>query len=579
MRRRVKRRKENSIWERDSMKLFTMLCEYFLCVLVLFSLGQLVNGINLSVIQVMSITIPIILYFYKRKTTWKKDIIICTIYLVLLLGTPFLSSRTYDLTVDGNTYHKTAIAFINSGWNPLGEGIKEYQKTHDDIIKIQESSKADLWVEHYPKATWILAATIYHMTGSIESGKCISFIFMIMLMMISYECLRRILDKRWAFGISILLTLNPIMLSQFFSYYVDGIMGIMFIIECLLLFQLKEKEPVPKELWICLIAIASIFVNLKFTGLLCSGGIAAVFYFYDLWKNRKEKDLKTIFLRITGMFVVVYVIAIFLVGSNSYVKNTIDHHNPLYPIIGKDKVDIVTTMQPKDFNEMSHLKKFVYALFSKTANTTYDDGRPILKNPIKIDRSEIDNLMIADIRIGGGGPWYTLSLLIAFFLSIPTLYYYHKEKKDKKIGKYIGITLLSISLTMILSREYWWARYVPQFYTIPVLAVLLISYVTKDKKAPLLTTGKWILLFIIGVNLTIFLYCNAKQIQTFRDIDRQMYELKQMKDLKVVKSIETYGYDYTLQEKGVRYTIIEEQEGVEYNYVYNGNVKIPIEKE
>ena len=66
---------------------------------------------------------------------------------------------------------------------------------------------------------------------------------------------------------------------------------------------------------------------------------------------------------------------------------------------------------------------------------------------------------------------------------------------------------------------------------------------------------------------------------TFRDIDRQMYELKQMKDLKVVKSIETYGYDYTLQEKGVRYTIIEEQEGVEYNYVYNGNVKIPIEKE
>ena len=63
------------------------------------------------------------------------------------------------------------------------------------------------------------------------------------------------------------------------------------------------------------------------------------------------------------MFVVVYVIAIFLVGSNSYVKNTIDHHNPLYPIIGKDKVDIVTTMQPKDFNEMSHLKKFVYALF------------------------------------------------------------------------------------------------------------------------------------------------------------------------------------------------------------------------
>ena len=133
------------------------------------------------------------------------------------------------------------------------------------------------------------------MTGSIESGKCITLIFSIMLMIISYNCLSKILDKKWSMIISIIILLNPIVLAQFFTYYVDGIMGIVFIIELLLLMQIKPKEKIDKRLWLSITSICAICVNLKYTGLLCSGVIAAVYYFYYLIVNRKDHSILSSF--------------------------------------------------------------------------------------------------------------------------------------------------------------------------------------------------------------------------------------------------------------------------------------------
>src|SRR5699024_8732708 len=132
------------------------------------------------------------------------------------------------------------------------------------------------------------------------------------------------------------------------------------------------------------------------------------FYFYWLLKYRKEKNFWLRFRNITFHFTVVFTIAIFFVGASSYVKNTIDHRNPLYPIIGEDKVDIITTMQPKKFNQLSMIEKFGWSLFSKTENVTYTSGDPEVKWPIKVYRSEIEELVAPDVRIAGFGPLFAL---------------------------------------------------------------------------------------------------------------------------------------------------------------------------
>lgn len=568
---------ENLI-EKDSMKLFTMLSGYFLLVLLLFSLLQFVKLQNLCVIQILSITIPLVVYLLVNKEiNLKRKIATIVFYLIILIIIPFTYNKTYDLTVDGNSYHKTAIAFIKNGWNPMYESMRSFQKNNNQVIEIDKNQRVDLWVEHYPKATWILAATIYNMTDNIESGKCITLIFSIMLLIISYNCLSKILDKKWSNIISIILVLNPIVLAQFFSYYVDGIMGILFTIELLLLIQVNPKEKINKSVWLSLVAICSIFVNLKFTGLLCSGVIAAVYYFYFLIANRKDKELFNIFKRLTIAFIIVFAPAIFIVGGNSYIKNTIDHHNPLYPLVGKDKVDIITTMQPKSFLKKNNFEKFIVSTFSKTENVTYEN-EPTTKLPIKVYQSEIGELFAPDVRIGGFGPLYALILIgTIILLIIETIIIIKKERQNIK---YLLLPFLSIIISMILVGESWWARYVPQFYLLPVGTIILLIYLRKyynNIVSKIITYG---FICLIILNVGCFLYIDYKEVQSFKEISNDIKEMKNMKNLELkLGTNDLYGYLYTLNDNKVNYKLIEEISDEDRRFMYSWRVEVKIKNE
>jgi hypothetical protein len=563
----------------NSMILFTMLSAYFLLILVMFTAFQLLKVSNfLGIIQILSIIIPIIVLLYKVPKRNKDNIFVIAIYLFILLVLPFVYNKTYDLTVDGNSYHKTAIAFIKNGWNPIYETSREFQANNDKVVKIEKDRKLDLWIEHYPKATWVIAAVIYNMTGNIESGKCITLILSIMLLIITYNVLRKILDKSkfWPSIISCLVVLNPIVLSQLFSYYVDGIMGILFLIEILLLFLINPKEKTNILLWICLTSICVIFTNIKYTGLLCSGVIAATFYFYWLIKYRKDKDFIKVFKRVTINFIIVFVTAIFFVGSNSYVKNTIDHHNPLYPIIGKDKVDIITTMQPKSFGNKNMAEKFVISLFSKTENVGYGEKEPTLKLPIKVYRSEIGELYAPDVRIAGFGPLFALIIIV----TMPIFIYSAIKiiRKEKKLAHYIYLPIIAVLVSSILVGENWWARYVPQLYLFPVGAVLMLVYIRKYNLSKVNKIISTLAVLLIVVNISAYGYINLKEIEGFHEITNDIKEMKNTKNLKLklTGAPDLYGYLYTLNDNGVKYTIKNDiaEENMRYKYKWRIGVEV-----
>lgn len=561
----------------SSMNLFSLLAGYFLLVLILFSIFQFLNIKNtLGLIQILSIVIPIIVYLFKDIDTKKSKITVIIIYLFLLLIMPFIYNKTYDLTVDGNSYHKTAIAFIKNGWNPIYETTRQFQKNNNNVVKIDKSDRMDLWIEHYPKATWIIAAVIYNMTGNIESGKCITLILSIMLFTITYNVLRKILDKKWSTIISLITVLNPIVLVQMFTYYVDGIMGILFLMEILLLFMVKPTEKTNKILWMCLISICTIFTNIKYTGLLCSGVIAATFYFYWLIKYRKNTDYKSIFKRITICFTIVFSIAIFLVGANSYIKNTIDHKNPLYPIVGKDKVDIITTMQPKSFGNKNMFEKYFISLFSKTENVSYGSKEPTLKLPIKVYKSEIEELYAADTRIGGFGPLYAL----VFILTIPVFIYsiikILKNEKDK--AQYIILPIIAILVSSLLVKEIWWARYVPQLYLFQVGTLVSLIYMRKYNKSKINCAVTLVILAAIILNLLPFGYIKYKEVTGFKTITNDINTMKKMKDLKLKLGgmSDLYGYFYTLNDNGVKYTIKNNIDTNKLRYMYSWRIGVEV---
>lgn len=571
------------IFKNESMKLFTMLGGYFLLVLVLYTGFQILN-INkncLGIVQLLSVLIPITVYLLagQQEKSLKKRLITIVSYLLILLVLPFIYNKTYDLTVDGNSYHKTAIAFIKNGWNPIYESSREFQKNNNEVVKIAKDSKIDLWIEHYPKATWILAANIYNMTGNIESGKCITLIFSIMLLIISYNCLSKILDKKWTIILSALIVLNPITLGQLFSYYVDGLMGIFFAIEILLLFLIKPLEKQNKWIWLSLISICTIFTNLKFTGLLCSGVIAAVFYFYWLIKYHQEKEFWLRFRNITFHFIVVFATAIFFVGANSYVKNLVDHHNPLYPLIGKDKVDIITTMQPKSFKNKNIIEKFTISLFSKTENVTYESKGPKLKLPFRVYSSEFDELMLPDVRIGGFGPLFTLSLLVSILILIPSIVILIKKEKENL--KYLILPLIAMVLSMILLGEAWWARYVPQFYLFPLGAILLAVYVSKYiNKKNILKGASLAIIAILLVNLWAFFNVVYSQLKSFKDVSADLITMRRMNPAELKLGTEgLYGYYYNLKDNNINYKVVKKIKPEEKRYFYSWRFEVRVNEE
>ena len=158
-------------------------------------------------------------------------------------------------------------------------------------------------------------------------------------------------------------------------------------------------------------------------------------------------------------------IAVFVVGLSVYPKNLIQKGNPFYPLMGKDKVDIMTANQPDYFKEKSTIEKFYIATFSEAENINEAAMKEAtFKKPFTINSDELKRLKYCDLRISGNGVLFSGILIISFVLLIVELV---KIFKKDKVLFCLCIIPLSITLLMIfLLSESWWARYFPQLHLI-----------------------------------------------------------------------------------------------------------------
>lgn len=568
------RGKLEDVMVKPSMKLFSMLCGYFLTVFLVFFVLQIFDAINWGVIQILGVLVPVIGYLILEKNTSRlKRIALVGIFGLLVVGLPFVFNGIHDFSSDGNYYHKMAIGYLENGWNPLKETMREFQGDNEDVVPIADGSRVDLWVEHYPKATWVLAANFYNMTGSIESGKCVTVILMLMLCILGYNCLRKILNWKWSVVITALLVTSPIMVAQVFSYYIDGVMGICFAMEIMLLMMVRPKEKINWLIWVNLCAVVSLIVNLKFTGLLCAGVVAAVYYIY--WLVIERKDFKIVFRNMTLAFLGVFSVAVLIVGANSYVQNLVEHHNPLYPIWGAEKVDIVTTMQPESFGDNNIVEKFIISMFSKTENVTYEKA-PSLKMPGMIYEEEIEALGIEDVRIAGFGPLASVVFIISIILLL--VFMVLLLRKERQSWPYVVLPLAAIGTSMLLTGEMWWARYIPQFYLIPVGVVIIGVYLSKYYNWRVMIPTIALVLVMVA-NLGCYVPAKIKTLKDMRAVDRDI-QIMQVEDNIIVKQMrgtEDYGVLWMLKDNGINYTVNNNIENEEV--IMKCNFRLGIQKE
>ncbi|CCY46296.1 uncharacterized protein BN793_00065 [Firmicutes bacterium CAG:822] len=275
-------------------------------------------------------------------------------------------------------------------------------------------------------------------------------------------------------------------------------MGIILLL-LIIYFYLFIKNDQSKEYFIISASLIIIISNIKFTGLFYAGIFCLGYYIYYFINKIKNKDYKPL-IKTTVSFTIVLLISLLIVGSNSYIKNLITKGNPLYPIIGKDKVDIITPQQPKSFANKSPIEKNFYSIFSYTANyaTTFNQGTPKLKIPFTSNMNNELLSIVENTRIGGFGIYFSGIFIVSIIVIIIYIVIKFKNKEYEKLI-FIGVPFLITILLMLFFGESWWARYSPQTYFIILMALYIL--LTKESKKTFALAS--ILLLLYCFNSTI----------------------------------------------------------------------------
>ncbi len=107
---------------------------------------------------------------FEKKDFWR----LTALFLAIVLTAMLLGMAAYDFSYDGQGYHQPGIMALANGWNPVSEPFLEnHSPFYGKVIGPQVK-----FINHYPKASWIPAAAVLKLTGSIEAGKMFHFIFL-----------------------------------------------------------------------------------------------------------------------------------------------------------------------------------------------------------------------------------------------------------------------------------------------------------------------------------------------------------------------------------------------------------------
>lgn len=518
----------------------------FANLLILSSVLFFIN-ISISVLHLpVSFIIAIIEVYFLRQTNIR-DLLVSTIIMIFIfLISIFLCGGVFDSSYDGNSYHKEAIGYLKEGWNPIYETAEEFGK------KESLTSSQAIWLNSYPKTTWFYGASVYKITDNIETSKSFNFIIVFVVFFVIVYLINKYYNKKLlAFLMAILTAVFPIMCQQIFSLYLDGFLGFCLLLVLIYMYLLLKND-MSKEYFFIIGALLIIIINIKYTGLMYAGIFCLGYYIYYIINRVKEKEYKRILIY-TGKFLIILFVGLFVVGSNSYIKNLVIHKNPLYPLIGKDKVDIMTYLQPESFTKKSPIEKNFYSLFSYTANIgVFNHGEPILKRPFTKTINEIQQFS-EDTRIGGFGVYFSgiliISVIIILIDFIIGLFY---KKYDDLIM--FGIPFLLIILIMFCLSDGWWARYSPQVWFIPLMAAFI-----------LLRSNKKIAMFL-GILLFLLCFYNSfiifRQIVNLRipasNLTRQTLEQNRGKKIDIQLVNQNYtGTLFNLRDFDIKYNIKE----------------------
>lgn len=362
-----------------------------------------------------------------------------------------------DVSCDGQAYHGAAIMQLVEGWNPLTDPTRAECDFPERIV-------------NFPKGPWYISAQLCLLTGNCEAGKASGLLLIEGTFLIAcYAFLRHTaMGALKASILALLLAANPVSINQALSYYVDGQLASLFaalvVCSCLML---RERR---MFLYAYVAILVAVLCNVKLTGLVYAcvfGGMLGVVV--CLWRRFR------LFPAIASTYLAGVLLTLLVTGYNPYVTNYRQWHNPFYPYgLGefqkKYEKGFVEHQMPAVFRGRNPLFALAWSIFGECNNDFYYPNKSFTGGPLKIpftvSRDELQSLVHGDARIAGWGP-LTGGI---FIIAVPGFIFACARGKagEWKFGAGLALCL---AVTIALVAYSWWARYAPQVWFLPVLAL------------------------------------------------------------------------------------------------------------
>jgi hypothetical protein len=386
-----------------------------------------------------------------------------------------LASTFKDLSWDGRQYHSEAITQMYLGWNPFTETISP---------EIWDTTFA-IWLNTLPKFPWILEFFSFLIFYDIEKVKYLSFLCIFILGIVAFQLIQNLISNLYIKVLfSILIALNPILISQSSSKYLDGFSGFWTTLLILItLFDFSTNSVKKNGNYMHMVSLTVMFVSIlgiisKFSQILPILLLNLLFvhqnrYFFINLLNVVKIKFFTIPFIFLGVFLTIFLFI------NPFLNNLIKYGNVFYPMSSKNYLGFVglgaNNYLDKDFG----LSDLIYpphtpqvlssnpwfvrpflSLFLQPAHAS-STVPANFKSIITFSFSEYSYLGNPDGRVSAFGSLFALALVLA-------LATYLLSKPTKKTIPIILIILISFSLTPYA----WWFRYVSWFYLLPIVLLL-----------------------------------------------------------------------------------------------------------
>ncbi|MBQ9254343.1 MAG: hypothetical protein IJ180_06180 [Bacteroidales bacterium] len=471
----------------------------------------------------LSFCLLLIVGFWKRKflcLNTKNVSLIGVLHVFITLLSVFVCSKLYDQSFDGQWYHVKSIHDMAFGWNPVREC----------------NIDSDLYVVHYTKAMETIEASFVALFSNIEGSKAVNFLFAFSLFGFALRFLEDFLNKSkktTLYLLAVLITLCPVFSYQCLTFYIDYMGYILFVINLISLYFLSKKERFSLPVIAMVVSLSlCIKINIAFWVV-----VSLLIYALYLLYIKEFKLLKK------GIMVAVFsaLFGVCFLGYNPYIINLKTDHHILYPLMGKEKVDIMTDNTPEVIRHKNRMVQVTASLFSRPS------GCCVYHNITDVWRYYKRDCGQSDVRIGGFGVLFIEVLVLTLLLIL------FADKRNKKAFYTMLMIEFLLLISLLVLQTGWWARYVPFFYVFVLLPLIYVF-----KYGIRFRFLKHVAVFLLLLNTYLFFYFSLK------------YTLKYTKQ--VNKTIECLQGEEPLHFKTINNAFIYKLEDKKIDYIYQADL-------